>query len=156
MGLASIEGKLGEYLALRAYGLNTLELDVKDENGTVGFSSRDLPQLAHDVGAASLNYDGRAVASAAEEAGVYLIGRVVTFADPTLGPARSQLALQWPDGTVWRDPAGLAWLNPYDRRVVAIRRRRRRRGSEGRLRRDPVRLRPLPERRRYRARSSIR
>ena len=117
MGLASIEGKLGEYLALRAYGLNTLELDVKDENGTVGFSSRDLPQLADDVGAASLSYDGRAVASAAEEAGVYLIGRVVTFADPTLGPARSQLALQWPDGTVWRDPAGLAWLNPYDKRA---------------------------------------
>jgi hypothetical protein len=117
MGLASIEGKLGEYLALRAYGLNTLELDVKDENGTVGFSSRDLPQLADDVGAASLSYDGRAVASAAEEAGVYLIGRVVTFADPTLGPARSNLALQWPDGTVWHDPAGLAWLNPYDKRV---------------------------------------
>ena len=116
MGLASIEGMLGEYLALRAYGLNALELDVKDENGTVGFSSKDLPQLAHDVGAASLNYDGRAAATAAEEAGVYLIGRVVTFADPTLGPARSQLALQWPDGTVWRDPAGLAWLNPYDRR----------------------------------------
>jgi hypothetical protein len=115
MGLASIEGKLGEYLALRAYGLNTLELDVKDENGTIGFSSKDLPQLAHDVGAVSLNYDGRAAATAAEEAGVYLIGRVVAFADPTLGPARSQLALQWPDGTVWRDPAGLAWLNPYDR-----------------------------------------
>ena len=117
MGLASIEGKLGEYLALRAYGLNTLELDVKDENGTVGFSSKELPRLAHDVGAASLNYDGRAVATSAEEAGVYLIGRVVAFADPTLGPARSQVALQWSDGTVWRDPAGLAWLNPYDKRV---------------------------------------
>ena len=86
MGLASIEGKLGEYLALRAYGLNTLELDVKDENGSVGFSSKELPQLAHDVGAASLHYDGRAAATAAEEAGVYLIGRVVAFADPTLAP----------------------------------------------------------------------
>jgi hypothetical protein len=117
MGLASIEGKLGEYLALRAYGLNTLELDVKDENGTVGFSSKELPQLAHDVGAASLHYDGRAAATAAEEAGVYLVGRVVAFADPTLAPARTHLALQWPDGTVWRDPAGLAWLNPYDKRA---------------------------------------
>ena len=117
MGLASIEGKLGEYLALRAYGLNALELDVKDENGSIGFTSKALPQLAHDVGAASTNYDGRAAARAAEEAGVYLIGRVVAFADPTLGPARSELALQWPDGTVWRDPAGLAWLNPYDRRA---------------------------------------
>ena len=117
IGLASVEGKVGEYLALRAYGLNTLELDVKDENGTVGFTSPQLPDLARDVGAASLHYDGRAVAQAAEQAGVYLVGRVVAFADPTLGPARSELALQWPDGSAWRDPAGLAWLNPYDRRV---------------------------------------
>jgi hypothetical protein len=117
MGLASVEGKLGEYLALRAYGLNTLELDVKDENGAIGFTSGQLPRLAGDVGAASLHYDGRATARAAEEAGVYLVGRVVTFADPTLGSARPELALQWPDGTAWRDSAGLAWLNPYDRRV---------------------------------------
>ena len=117
MGLASIQGKLSEYLALRAYGLNTLELDVKDENGSIGFTSPNLPKLATEVGAASLSYDGRAAARAAEEAGVYLIGRVVVFADPTLGPARPDLALQWPDGTAWRDPAGLAWMNPYDKRV---------------------------------------
>jgi hypothetical protein len=117
MGLASVEGKLGEYLALRAYGLNTLELDVKDENGAIGFASPNLPQLANDVGAARISYDARGAALAAEQAGVYLIGRVVAFADPTLGPARSELALLWPDGSVWRDPAGLAWLNPYDRRV---------------------------------------
>ena len=117
MGLASITGKLGEYLALRAYGLNTLELDVKDENGTIGFTTKDLPKLAAGVGAASAYYDAAAAARAADDAGVYLVGRVVTFADPTLGGARSDLALQWPDGSAWRDPAGLAWLNPYDRRV---------------------------------------
>jgi hypothetical protein len=117
MGLASITGKLGEYLALRAYGLNTLELDIKDENGTVGFTSKDLPALAREVGSPSANYDARAAARAAEQADVYLIGRVVVFADPTLGSARPDLALQRSDGSVWRDPAGLAWLNPYDRRV---------------------------------------
>jgi hypothetical protein len=117
MGLASITGKLGEYLALRAYGLNTLELDVKDENGTIGFTSEDLPDLARQVGSPSAHYDARAAARAAEQADVYLIGRVVTFADPTLGSARADLALQWPDGSVWSDPAGLAWMNPYDRRV---------------------------------------
>jgi hypothetical protein len=117
MGLASVEGKLGEYLALRAYGLNALELDVKDENGAIGFVSPNLPKLAHDVSAASIHYDAMSAAQAAEEAGVYLVGRVVVFADPTLGPARTELALQWPDGSAWRDPAGLAWLNPYDRRV---------------------------------------
>ena len=35
MALASLRGKLDEYLAIP--GLNTIELDVKDENGEVGF-----------------------------------------------------------------------------------------------------------------------
>jgi hypothetical protein len=117
IGLASIAGKLGEYLALRAYGLNTLELDVKDENGSIGFTTPGLPDLARETGAATTAYDASSAARAAKKADVYLVGRVVTFADPTLAAARPDMALQWPDESVWRDPAGLAWLNPYDRRV---------------------------------------
>jgi hypothetical protein len=117
IGLASLDGKLDEYLALKGYGLNTLELDVKDENGNIGFASPALPRLANEVGATTAAYDARSAARRAHRAGVYLIGRVVTFADPILATARPNLALQWPDGTAWRDPAGLAWLNPYDRRA---------------------------------------
>ena len=40
MALASIDGKLKEYLQLVDEGLNTIELDVKDENGEVGFILR--------------------------------------------------------------------------------------------------------------------
>src|SRR5262245_60238635 len=40
-GLASLPGKLDEYLGLTKQGLNTIELDVKDENGYVGFISAD-------------------------------------------------------------------------------------------------------------------
>ena len=46
---ASLRGKLDEYLALTAYGLNTLELDVKDEGGQVGFVAPDLPKLARAI-----------------------------------------------------------------------------------------------------------
>src|SRR5262245_42188215 len=35
MGLASLPGKIDQYLAMRRQGLNTLELDVKDETGQV-------------------------------------------------------------------------------------------------------------------------
>ena len=89
MGLASIEGKLGQYFALRAYGLNTIELDVKDENGSVGFASPALPEararhrLRLDV--TTTRRPSRARRTTAH---IYLIGRVVTFADPTLAPAR--------------------------------------------------------------------
>ena len=37
MGLASLPGKLDEYLDLERDGLTALELDVKDENGQIGF-----------------------------------------------------------------------------------------------------------------------
>jgi len=117
MALASLPGKLGEYLALRAYGLNTLELDIKDENGHVGFVTPDLPALARSAGAARAYYDPGAAARQAHAAGVYLIGRVVAFQDSQLAAARPDLALSRADGSRWTDAAGRGWVSPYDRRV---------------------------------------
>jgi hypothetical protein len=114
MGLASLRGKFEQYLAIP--GLNTVELDVKDELGKVGFP---LPagSLARKVGASQRYYSARVVAARAHAAGVYLIGRVVVFEDPTLTAARPDLAIRTTDGSVWRNNAGLGWANPYDRRV---------------------------------------
>ena len=114
MGLASLPGKFEQYLAIE--GLNTIELDVKDENGKVGFL---MPNgtLAREVGAAQPYYKARAVAAKAKAAGVYLIGRVVVFEDPTLSAERPDMAIRMSDGSLWRNDAGLGWSNPYDERV---------------------------------------
>jgi hypothetical protein len=114
--LASLKGKLDEYLSLTGEGLTALELDVKDENGEVGFR-RGAPSLAKAIGAARPFYDAREAARKAEAAGVYLIGRVVVFEDPVLASQRPELAIQRTGGGVWTNAAGLAWTNPYDRRV---------------------------------------
>jgi hypothetical protein len=114
MSLASLRGKLDEYLAIP--GLNTIELDVKDENGQVGFPM-PAGSLARRIGAARPYYSARVVAEKAHAAGVYLIGRVVAFEDPTLSAARPELAIQLSDGSPWHNYAGLGWVNPYDRRV---------------------------------------
>ena len=37
MALAGVPGKLNAYTRLRSAGLNTIELDVKDENGDVAW-----------------------------------------------------------------------------------------------------------------------
>ena len=116
MGLASLEGSLDEYLDLQKVGLTALELDVKDENGEVGFVPKSVP-LAVSAGAARPYYDAHAVAKQAHGRGLYLIGRIVTFEDPVLSRARPDLAIRNSDGSVWRDAAGLGWTNPYDRRV---------------------------------------
>jgi hypothetical protein len=116
MALASIDGKLKEYLELVDEGLNTIELDVKDENGEVGFIPSAVP-LAGAVGAAKPYYKPREVAQMVHRQGVYLIGRVVVFEDPRLSAGRPALAIKNRDGSVWRNHAGLGWTNPYDKRV---------------------------------------
>src|SRR5215210_869430 len=114
MALASLPGKLREYLAMP--GLNTIELDVKDENGEVGFAPRSVP-LASKVGAARRYYNAEKVAREVHASGDYLIGRIVTFEDPVLSEKRPDLAIRTSDGSLWRTSGGLAWANPYDRRV---------------------------------------
>jgi hypothetical protein len=116
MALASLPGKLDEYLDLEQDGLTALELDVKDENGEVGFEPSSVP-LAAASGAARPYYAPRDVARRAHDRGLYLIGRIVTFEDPVLSRARRDLAIRHTDGSVWRDAAGLGWTNPYDKRV---------------------------------------
>ena len=116
MALASVPGKLDEYLSLTKHGLNTIELDVKDENGEVGFRRPKVP-LAHEVGAAKDYYDPVEVAQKAHAAGVYLIGRIVCFEDPVLASNAPRYAIRTTSGGVWTTVAGLGWANPYDKRV---------------------------------------
>jgi hypothetical protein len=116
MALANLSGKLDEYFELADQGLNTLELDVKDENGEVAFPSKYAP-LARKIGAARPYYRPHEVAREAHANGLYLIGRVVVFEDPILGTKRPDLAIRRPDGSVWTTSAGLAWVNEYDKRV---------------------------------------
>jgi hypothetical protein len=114
--LASLPGKLDEYVALKKQGLNTIELDVKDESGEIGFTPAGVP-LARTAGAVRSYYAPRKVAAMVHRKGIYLIGRIVVFQDSYLARARPDLAVHRRDGSIWTTNAGLAWVNPYDRRV---------------------------------------
>jgi hypothetical protein len=114
MALASIPGKLEEYT--KTLGLNTIELDVKDENGEVAFYHR-APPLARRVGSAMRYYDPKKVATMLHRRGLYVVGRVVCFEDPILSEKRPDLAIQTTSGGVWRNDAGLGWTNPYQKQV---------------------------------------
>jgi hypothetical protein len=116
MALMSIPGKFAEYLSLADEGLNTLEIDVKDENGEVAFASPYAP-LARRIGAAQSYYRPQAVARRAHARGLYLIGRVVAFEDPFLADERPNLAIRTRGGGVWVNYGGLGWANQYDKRV---------------------------------------
>jgi hypothetical protein len=112
--LMSLPGKFDQYLALKKDGLNTVEVDLKDESGNVSFE-QGAPAIARHDGAARAYFDARAVAQKAHEDGIYLIGRVVTFEDPITAVAHPELAIHKSDGSLWHTTGGLAWLNPYNR-----------------------------------------
>lgn len=114
--LASLPGKLDEYIGYTKHGLNTIELDLKDEGGIVNFRSAALP-LARKIGATRANFKLARAATLAHASDVYLIGRVVVFQDPVLAAARPDLAIRTSEGGIWKTNGGLAWVNPYDRRV---------------------------------------
>src|SRR5262245_52909788 len=115
MGLASLPGKIDQYLAMRRQGLNTLEVDVKDETGQVAFGNPSVP-LARRIGAVQSYYDPYELARKAHAKHVYLIGRVVVFEDPVLSENAPSYALENPDGSVWHNSAGLGWTNMHDTR----------------------------------------
>jgi hypothetical protein len=114
MALASLDGKLAEYT--RIPGINTIQLDVKDENGEVAFH-RLAPPLAKRVGSAMRYYDPVKAATQVHSEGLFLIGRVVCFEDPILAKGRPDLAIRTSGGGVWENHAGLGWTNPYEKRV---------------------------------------
>jgi hypothetical protein len=114
--LASVPGKLAKYAELERYGLNTIELDVKDEAGVIAFAPSGLP-LARKTGAVRDYYKPRQAVQQLHQKGLYVIGRVVVFQDPFLAQTRPDFAIRHRNGSIWRTNAGLAWVNPYDRRV---------------------------------------
>jgi hypothetical protein len=116
MALMTLDGKLDEYLGMTGDGLTTIELDVKDENGEMGFQSPYAP-LAKKIGAAKTYYGVKHVVGKIHGAGVYLIGRVVVFEDPSLTRKRPELGIQRRGGGVWTNSIGLGWSNPYNRKV---------------------------------------
>jgi len=115
MALAGAPGKLEQYIAMKRAGLNAIELDVKDENGEIGFLA-NVP-LARRVDSAKAYYNAERAVAKIHAAGLYLIGRIVTFEDPLLSLGAPQLAIRRADGSRWLNNSGLGWTNPYDRRV---------------------------------------
>jgi hypothetical protein len=82
--------------------INTVELDLKDESGEVGYDSEVA--LARDIGAVKKYYDLAEAVKTLHDKGVRVIGRVVVYRDPVLAEAawergNRDWVLQKPDGS---------------------------------------------------------
>jgi hypothetical protein len=76
--------------------LNALMLDLKDETGQVWYDSTD--PTATEVGAIRNAYNLAAISERAEQADLYLIGRIVVFNDPLAAQNKPEMAV-WDTAT---------------------------------------------------------
>lgn len=95
--------------------LNTVVIDVKDDYGYTSFDTG--VKVAAESGAArSTIKDMPAIIRKFKEHGVYCVARIVSFRDSIACEYCPEMAVKKQDGSVCRDNAGYAWLNPYDER----------------------------------------
>jgi hypothetical protein len=113
LGIAANDARMNQFMNLTSKGLNTLEVDVKDENGEVGYTT-GAPALARKIGATKGYYDAKKLVANAHAAGIYMIARIVCFEDPILSNAMPAHAIRTTSGGVWKNAAGLGWTNEYD------------------------------------------
>ena len=91
--------------------ISTVQLDLKDESGIVGYDSRVA--LAHQIGAVQPEYRLREAVADLKQRGVRVIGRIVAFRDPELVEwawenERRELVVQTVDGDKLTDYGGFS------------------------------------------------
>lgn len=97
--------------------LNSMVIDVKNDHGLMSYIS-DI-EIVQEVGA-NRSVPIADIAEVMEELNkrnIYPIARIVVFKDPHLAEQRPEWAIQKKGGGIWRDNKGVAWINPYEKKV---------------------------------------
>ena len=102
--------------------LNAVVIDIKDYTGVVSFTN-DFPQIGVERGC--VVSDMQNFITELHEAGVYVIGRISVFQDPSYVKLFPELAVKKKsDGGVWKDYKGLSFIDvgakPYWDYIVKI------------------------------------
>lgn len=95
--------------------INSMVIDVKDDTGRISYLSK-VP-LAQSVGASYPKFDPEKTTKLLRSNNIYPIARIVIFKDPYLARTRPDLAVKSVNGGIWKDYKGLAWVDPYNKKV---------------------------------------
>ncbi len=93
--------------------INSYVVDIKDDDGFVGYESQ-VPEVQAN-GTWKKKYNPDTVLKAFHENDIHVIGRLVVFKDPLYSIKRPDLAIKSVKGGLWKDRNGLTWLNPYNK-----------------------------------------
>jgi hypothetical protein len=95
--------------------INALVIDLKDEFGLNYRPSN--PEFAKNAGTAGTIRNLPALLDTLRAHKILPIARLVVFKDSVTARLNPTHTIRQPDGSVWRDKKGLAWVNPYDRKI---------------------------------------
>ena len=100
---------------MKSAGFNAVAIALKDYEGQVFV--RYVP-LSMKTGAfVNAIPDLPATVRDFKDAGIYTIARIAIFKDDHLARARPDLAVHFPDGRIWANDKGTAWVDPYKTEV---------------------------------------
>ena len=116
---AAGSGEMMEGILARTPGTenNAVVIDLKDDNGRVTCPMESPMVMETEASRPYVTDMAELVRRLKEDYGLYVIARVVAFRDPWLAEKKPEWCLKLPDGTVFRDRSGLAWINPYREEV---------------------------------------
>jgi hypothetical protein len=95
--------------------INALVLDLKDEFGLNYRPSN--AEWAKNAGTSGVIRNLPALLDTLRAHKILPIARLVVFKDSVTARLNPQHTIRKQDGSVWRDKKGLAWVNPYDRKI---------------------------------------
>jgi hypothetical protein len=102
---------------LETTAVNALVIDLKDANGRLAFHPTTEPIKRIAPERVTIRDLPKRVAQIHERGGL-AIARVAVFQDSWYAESHRSEALRFPDGKIWRDRLGYAWLDPASARVT--------------------------------------
>jgi hypothetical protein len=93
--------------------LNTAIIDIKEYEGQVYI--KGVKEVDTNKAYVAAIPDLEKYIFLLKEKGIYTIARIVVFRDNTISRKIPSLAVKNPDGTIWVDRKGAAWLDPYNK-----------------------------------------
>jgi hypothetical protein len=91
--------------------LNAIVVDIKGDFGYLAFKSED-PLIAEVDAMVEARLPVPEFLRICKEKGIYTVARMVVFKDSPLAAAHPELAVRHPDGEVFYDREGMAWIDP--------------------------------------------
>lgn len=113
LGILASEKRVRELIELvEQTELNAIVVDVKNDRGWLAYPST-LAKAQQSGAYQAWVMDITRFLAWCRERGIYTIARLVVFKDSTLATAYPELAVHKPNGDLWIDSEGSAWLDPF-------------------------------------------